>query len=34
MRNGVSRMGIYFLGLVVLLTFVYLGYALFKPEKF
>jgi K+-transporting ATPase KdpF subunit len=27
-------MGIYFLGLVVLLTFVYLGYALFKPEKF
>jgi K+-transporting ATPase KdpF subunit len=31
--NGVC-MGIYFLGLVVLLTFVYLGYALFKPEKF
>jgi K+-transporting ATPase KdpF subunit len=30
----VSGMGIYFLGLVVLLTFVYLGYALFKPEKF
>jgi K+-transporting ATPase KdpF subunit len=29
-----EAMGIYFLGLVVLLTFVYLGYALFKPEKF
>jgi len=27
-------MGIYFLGLVVLVTFVYLGYALFRPEKF
>jgi hypothetical protein len=32
--TGVSSMGIYFLGLVVLLTFVYLGYALFKSEKF
>jgi K+-transporting ATPase KdpF subunit len=30
----VKRMGIYFLALVVLLGFVYLGYALFKPEKF
>jgi K+-transporting ATPase KdpF subunit len=29
-----ETVGIYFLGLVVLLTFVYLGYALFKPEKF
>jgi len=27
-------MGIYFLGLVVLVTFVYLGYELFCPEKF
>jgi len=27
-------MGIYLLALVVLLTFVYLGYALFRPEKF
>jgi K+-transporting ATPase KdpF subunit len=27
-------MGVYFLGLVVLLTFVYLFYALFRPEKF
>jgi len=27
-------MGIYFLALVILLTFVYLGYALFRPEKF
>ena len=27
-------MGIYFLALVVLLTFVYLGFALFRPEKF
>jgi len=27
-------MGIYFLAFVVLLTFAYLGYALFKPEKF
>jgi K+-transporting ATPase KdpF subunit len=30
----VNGVGIYFLGLVVLLTFVYLGYALFRPEKF
>jgi K+-transporting ATPase KdpF subunit len=29
-----TGMGIYFLALVVLLTFVYLGYALFRPEKF
>jgi K+-transporting ATPase KdpF subunit len=29
-----TAMGIYFLALVVLLTFVYLGYALFRPEKF
>jgi len=27
-------MGIYFLALVVVLTFVYLGFALFRPEKF
>ena len=26
--------GIYFLALVVVLTFVYLGYALFRPERF
>ena len=31
-RSG--DMGIYFLALVVLLTFVYLGFALFRPEKF
>jgi K+-transporting ATPase KdpF subunit len=29
-----SGMGIYFLDLVVVLAFVYLGYALFHPEKF
>jgi K+-transporting ATPase KdpF subunit len=26
--------GIYFLALVVVLMFVYLGYALFRPERF
>ena len=34
LSTGVRRMGIYFLAFVVLLTFAYLGYVLFKPEKF
>jgi hypothetical protein len=29
-----TGMGIYFLAFVVLLTFMYLGYALFRAEKF
>jgi K+-transporting ATPase KdpF subunit len=34
LAEGVIRMGVYFLLLVVVLGFVYLGYALFRPEKF
>ncbi|MBV9892610.1 MAG: K(+)-transporting ATPase subunit F [Chloroflexi bacterium] len=29
-----ESVGIYFLSLVVLLAFIYLFYALFRPEKF
>jgi K+-transporting ATPase KdpF subunit len=32
--RGVVHVGVYFLLLVVLLGFIYLGYALFRPEKF
>jgi K+-transporting ATPase KdpF subunit len=33
-KKGQARVGIYFLSLVVLLAFMYLFYALFRPEKF
>jgi K+-transporting ATPase KdpF subunit len=33
-KKGPARVGIYFLAFVVLLVFVYLFYALFRPEKF
>ncbi|MBV9354302.1 MAG: potassium-transporting ATPase subunit F [Chloroflexi bacterium] len=32
--KGVVHVGVYFLLFVVLLRFIYLGYALFRPEKF
>ena len=33
-KKGQTGVGIYFLSLVVLLAFIYLFYALFRPEKF
>jgi len=33
-RKDGHSVGIYFLALVVVLTFIYLFYALFRPERF